>query len=165
VIVVPGAGNDLTGVALSPGGKLRDDIAAKRFHDGKAPFVLVSGGFVHPAHTEFSEAIEMKRDLMSRLGVPANAIIVDPHARHTTTNMRNAARLLYRYGAPFDKKALVSTDPQQSTYIEGAGFAKRCVDELGYVPYKLLGRISQFDLEFLPVVDSLQSDPKDLLDP
>jgi hypothetical protein len=164
-IVVPGEGNDRPGVALSPGGKVRDDIAAKRFHDGKAPFVLVSGGFVHPAHTEFSEAIEMKRDLASRLGVPANAIIVDPHARHTTTNIRNAARLLYRYGAPFDKKALVSSDPQQSTYIEGEGFAKRCVDELGYVPYKLLGRTSPFDLEFLPAADSLQSDPGDLLDP
>jgi hypothetical protein len=127
--------------------------------------VLVSGGFVHPAHTEFSEAIEMKRDLVGRLGVPAEAIIVDPHARHTTTNMRNAARLIYRYGAPFGKKAVVSTDPQQSSYIEGADFAKRCVDELGYVPYKILGRTSRFDLEFLPVIDSLESDPRDLLDP
>jgi DUF218 domain len=165
VIVVPGEGNELPGVALSPGGRVRDDIAAKRFHDGQAPFVLVSGGFVHPAHTEFSEAIEMKRDLTTRLGVPGDAIIVDPHARHTTTNMRNAARLIYRYGAPFDKKALVSTDPQQSSYIEGAPFAKRCLDELGYVPYKILGRKSLFDLEFLPVVDSLESDPRDPLDP
>jgi hypothetical protein len=165
VIVVPGEGNEIPGVALSPGGKVRDDIAAKRFHDGLAPFVLVSGGFVHPAHTEFSEAGEMKRDLSTRLGVPVDAIIVDPHARHTTTNMRNAARLIYRYGAPFDKKGLVSTDPRQSSYIEGAAFARRCVDELGYVPYKILGRKSLFDLEFLPVVDSLQSDPRDLLDP
>jgi hypothetical protein len=164
-IVVPGEGNDREGMSLSPGGRVRDDIAAKRFHDGKAPFVIVSGGFVHPAHTEFSEAVEMKRDLVSRLGVPAEAIMIDPHARHTTTNMRNAARLLYRYGMPFGKKALVSTDPQQSTYIEGAGFAKRCTDELGYVPYKLLGRVSQFDLEFLPVIDSLQADPSEPLDP
>jgi uncharacterized SAM-binding protein YcdF (DUF218 family) len=40
----------------------------------------------------------MKHDLIARLGIPAAAILVDPHARHTTTNMRNAARLLYRYG-------------------------------------------------------------------
>ncbi len=165
VIVVPGEGNERPGVALSPGGRVRNDIAARRFHDGKAPFVLVSGGFVHPAHTEFSEAIEMKRDLVSRLGIPADAIIVDPHARHTTTNMRNAARLIYRYGVPFDKKAVVSTDPQQSTYIEGAPFAKRCMDELGYMPYKILGRTSPFDLEFLPTADSLQSDPQDPQDP
>lgn len=165
VIVVPGAGPDLPRVALSPNGRVRDDVAAQRFRDGKAPFILVSGGFVHPAHTEFAEAMEMKRDLMSRLKIPGDAILIDPHARHTTTNMRNAARILYRYGAPFDKKALVSTDTEQSSYIEGAAFAKRCSDELGYVPYKLLGRISPFDLEFLPVIDSLQADPQDPLDP
>src|SRR5262249_42281975 len=102
VIVVPGAGGDRPGIRLSPGGKLRDEIASKRFRDGKAPFVLVSGGHVHPQRTEYAEAIEMKRDLVTRLGVPANAVIVDPHARHTTTNMRNAARLMYRYGMPFE---------------------------------------------------------------
>jgi uncharacterized SAM-binding protein YcdF (DUF218 family) len=96
---------------LSPAGRLRDELAAKRFRDGKAPFLIVSGGFVHPIRTEFSEAIEMKHDLMTRFGIPADSIIVDPHARHTTTNMRNAARLMYRYGIPFDKTALVTTDP------------------------------------------------------
>ena len=110
-IVVPGAGNDRPGVRLSASGELRDEIAAGRFRDGKAPFVLVSGGYVYPNQTEFAEAIEMKRDLMSRFGIPADAIIVDPHARHTTTNMRNAARLLYRYAIPFERKALVRTDP------------------------------------------------------
>jgi hypothetical protein len=164
-IVVPGAGGDRAGIRLSPSGKLRDDIAAKRYRDGKAPFVIVSGGFVHPSQTEYSEAIEMKRDLMTRFGIPEDAILVDPHARHTTTNMRNAARLIYRYGIPFDRKALVTSDPGQSEYIENRTFAKRCVDELGYVPYRLLGRISAFDLEFVPGRDSLQSDPRDPLDP
>src|SRR5215813_6312277 len=106
-IVVPGAGNDRPGVHLSAGGKLRDEIAAKRFRDGKAPFLIVSGGFVHPNQTEFAEAIEMKHDLMTRFAIPEDAIIVDPHARHTTTNIRNAVRLLYRYGMPFDRKVLV----------------------------------------------------------
>jgi hypothetical protein len=165
VIVVPGAGNDLPGFRLSPEGKLRDEIAAKRFREGKAPFVLVSGGFVHPSQTEFSEAIEMKRDLITRFGIPPGAILIDPHARHTTTNMRNAARLMYRYGMPFDKKALVTTDPGQSQNIESAGFAKRCMDELGYLPQQILGRLSPFDLEFRPTLDSLQADPQDPLDP
>jgi len=165
VIVVPGAGNDRPGVRLSAGGKLRDEIAAKRFREGKAPFVLVSGGFVHPERTEFSEAIEMKRDLMTRFGIPEEAILVDPHARHTTTNMRNAARMMYRYGLPFEMKALVSTDLSQSLYIETPVFEKRCEDELGYVPYKLLGRKSLFDVEFLPRIESLHSDPQDPLDP
>jgi len=164
-IVVPGAGGDRPGIRLSPSGKLRDEIAAKRYRDGKAPFLIVSGGFVHPNQTEFSEAIEMKRDLMTRLGIPEDAILVDPHARHTTTNMRNAARLIYRYGIPFDRKAVVTSDPGQSEYIENPAFAKRCTDELGYVPYRLLGRISAFDLEFLPLRDSLESDPRDPLDP
>ena len=165
VIVVPGSGNDRPGVRLSPNGTLRDEIAAKRFREGKAPFILVSGGFVHPSQTEFSEAIEMKRDLIARFGIPDAAIIVDPHARHTTTNMRNAARLLYRYAIPFDRKALVSTDPDQSRNIEDPLFARRCMDELGYVPFRLLGRISPLDLEFLPVKESLQADPQDPLDP
>jgi hypothetical protein len=164
-IVVPGSGNDRPGVRLSPNGTLRDEIAAKRFREGKAPFILVSGGFVHPSQTEFSEAIEMKRDLIARFGIPDAAIIVDPHARHTTTNMRNAARLLYRYAIPFDRKALVSTDPDQSRYIEDPLFARRCTDELGYVPFRILGRISPLDLEFLPVKESLQADPQDPLDP
>jgi DUF218 domain len=164
-IVVPGAGNDRPGVRLSAAGKLRDEIAAKRFRDGKAPFVIVSGGHVHPSQTEYAEAIEMKRDLMTRFAIPASAIIVDPHARHTTTNMRNAARLMYRYGFPFEKKALVSTDSSQSAYIEDKQFEKRCLDELGYVPYRLLGRTSAFDLEFVPLVASLQADPMDPLDP
>lgn len=165
VIVVPGAGNDRAGVRLSAGGKLRDEIAAKRYRDGQAPFILVSGGFVHPERTEYSEAIEMKRDLMTRFGIPADAILVDPHARHTTTNMRNAARLIYRYGLPFDKKGLVSTDGNQSRYIEDANFDKRCRDELGYVPYHDLKRTSAFDLEFLPAIESLHIDPADPLDP
>jgi hypothetical protein len=164
-IVVPGAWNDRPGVHLSPGGKLRDEIAAKRFREGKARFLIVSGGYVHPERTEYSEAIEMRRDLMTRFGIPAEATIVDPHARHTTTNMRNAARLIHPYGIPFDKKALVSTDPQQSDYIENPTFEKRCLNELGYLPYRLVRRTSAFDLEFLPQIESLQADPTDPLDP
>ena len=165
VIVVPGAGNDRPGVRISAGALLRDEIAAKRWKDRKAPFILVSGGYVHPNRTEYAEALEMKHDLATRLGIPADAIIIDPHARHTTTNMRNAARLMYRYGFPLAKKALVSTDSSQSSYIESAVFPKRCLEELGYLPYKLLGRVSVFDLEFLPEIASLQSDPLEPLDP
>jgi hypothetical protein len=120
---------------------------------------------VHPNQTEFCEAIEMKRDLMTRFGIPAEAILVDPHARHTTTNMRNAARLMYRYGVPFDRKALVTTDLSQSQYIESDEFRGRCVKELGYSPYKSIRRTSPFDLEFLPLIDSLHIDSQDPLDP
>lgn len=164
-IVVPGSGNDRPGVRLSPAGRLRDRIAAKRFREGKAPFILVSGGYVHPNQTEYCEATEMKWDLMRNFGIPEEAIIVDPHARHTTTNLRNAARLLYRYGIPFGQKALISTDSGQSQYISSVRFTERCMEELGYMPVKLVGRTSAFDLEFVPLEESLEADPRDPLDP
>jgi uncharacterized SAM-binding protein YcdF (DUF218 family) len=31
----------------------------------------------------------MKRQLVALFGIPESAILVDPHARHTTTNLRN----------------------------------------------------------------------------
>lgn len=165
VIVVPGAGPDRPAVNLSPSGKMRLILAAKRFREGKAPIILVSGGYVHPVQTPFSEAVEMKKYLIGKLGVSAGAILIDPQARHTTTNLRNAARQIYRYGIPFDKVALITTDTDQSRYIEGSVFADRCMKELGYKPYQLGARISPFDLEWRPVIDSLQADSRDPLDP
>jgi len=109
--------------------------------------------------------VEMKNSLVRDFGVPANAIIIEPHARHTTTNLRNVARLIYRYGMPFDRPALVTTDSFQSTYIESDGFAKRCDQELGYQPARIGRRISMFDLEVTPRIESLQIDPRDPLDP
>jgi hypothetical protein len=35
------------------------------------------------------------------------------------------------------------------------------VEELGYVPYRLLARTSPFDIEFLPARESLHIDPQD----
>jgi hypothetical protein len=165
VILVPGSGSDRTTISMSPVGKLRLILAAKRFRDGKAPIIVVSGGFVHPSQTPFCEAIEMKKYLIANLNIPANAILVDPHARHTTTNIRNAARQMYRYGIPFDKPALVTTDQFQSASIESPGFAERCRRELGYLPYQLKHRLSQFDLEFLPTLEALHADAMDPLDP
>jgi DUF218 domain len=165
VIVVPGAGNDQPGIRLSGPGKLRVQLAAKRYRDGKAPFILVSGGFVHPVQTPYAEAIEMKHELMEKYGIPESAILVDPHARHTTTNIRNAARIMYRYGMPFEAKALITTDAGQSASIEAPSFETRCVREMGVMPLRVLGRVSAFDLEFVPLIESLQADPTDPLDP
>ena len=103
-IVVPGSGTDRLTWSFSPYGKARVALAARRFQDGKAPFIIVSGGYVHPNQTPYCEALEMKKSLIADFGVPADAILVDPHARHTTTNMRNAARLMYRYGMPFGEE-------------------------------------------------------------
>jgi hypothetical protein len=144
---------------------LRVQLAVKRYRDGKAPFILVSGGFVHPIQTPYSEAIEMKHELMEKYSIPEEAILVDPHARHTTTNLRNAARIMFRYGMPFEAKALITTDPGHSSSIESPAFNERCIKEIGYVPHQLVGRISRFDLEWTPKLDALQADWQDLLDP
>lgn len=165
VIVVPGAGPTDPDTALSQTGRERTKLAAEAYHAGKAPFILVSGGYVHPSQTRFSEAIEMKEALLEDYNVPETAILVDPHARHTTTNMRNAAREIYRYGLPTDKPALVISDPAQSAYIASQHFADRCLKEMGYLPYEIVDRPSGNSLVFLPKIEALQQDPMDPLDP
>lgn len=165
VILVPGYGPEEQGVQLSPIGKLQIELAAKRYRAGLAPFIVVSGGYVHPKQTPFCEAIEMKRSLIKDFGIPARAIFIDPHARHTTTNMRNAARLIYRYGIPFDKPGLVTTNTFQSADIQGKAFHDRCQRVFGYQPFAPLKRLSPFDLEFMPKIESLLIDPIDPLDP
>jgi hypothetical protein len=165
VIVVPGAGGKDAVTPLSPAARKRCILAAEAFKNDKAPFLLLSGGYVHPAQTRFSEAIEMKRALIADYHIPASAILVDPHARHTTTNMRNAAREIFRYGIPFDRPALMVSDAGQTRYIAAPGFAERCLRELGYVPYRIVKQESETSLVLLPVLESLQQDPIDPLDP
>lgn len=43
----------------------------------------------------------MKCELMEYYHIPSEATIIDPHGRHTTTNIRNAFQMLYRYEMPF----------------------------------------------------------------
>jgi hypothetical protein len=168
-IVVPGLGpTDLTH-ALDPGGQIRADQAAARLAAGLAPLIVLSGGHVHPDRTPYSEAIEMKKYLMATYAIPETALLVDPHARHTTTNLRNVARLLYRYGIPVDRPSLITTDQFQTAYIAAAGatqvFGKRCLDELGYFPYRGMTQLDRLDDCWVPSVDSLYADARDLLDP
>ena len=70
------------------------------YRQHQAPFIIVSGGRVHPYHTPYNEAFEMKKYLMDVWQIPESAIIIEPHARHTTTNFRNAARIMFRNGFP-----------------------------------------------------------------
>ncbi|MEN0055127.1 MAG: YdcF family protein [Mucilaginibacter sp.] len=163
MILIPGAGPDINGVALSAEGMLRCRVAALRYFEGLAPFIMTSGGKVHPYKTKYCEADEMKKYMVEKLHVPENAIFVDPHARHTTTNMRNCVRIIFRYGMPFSKPCITSTDKYQSYFIEN--MAGRCQKELGYVPYTLGKRLSETEQEFYPVITSLQIDADEPLDP
>lgn len=165
VIVVPGEGPSDPNVPLDPTGRQRAELAAKAWRAGNAPLILLSGGFVHPSQTRFSEALEMKKALLGEFHVPEDAILVDPHARHTTTNMRNAVREIYRYGIPMDKPALVVSDPAQIGYIASPGLAERCLRELGYVPYRITAHLDPDTLVFDPLPASLEQDPMDPLDP
>lgn len=164
-ILVPGEGPELTTVAFDPIGRLRCDLAANRWKQGLAPFIIVSGGYCHPFHTPYCEARQMKHYLVETLGVPENAVIMEPQARHTTTNFRNAARLMIRYGFSLDKPALCVSTREQTDYIENAGFDRRNLHELGYLPYNGKKRLDLHDIVFFPVMDCLQLDPGDPLDP
>ena len=161
-ILVPGEGPE-DNASISPGGKLRCRLAAEQFQKGLAPFVMVSGGKVHPFGTPWCEAVEMKRFLIDSLHIPATAIIIEPHARHTTTNLRNAVRLMYFYKIPADKPAIALTDQMQSLYI--SNLAPRCMKELGYVPYTLGKRLSSTMQEFMPVWTAMQVNGSEPLDP
>ncbi|MDB5129022.1 YdcF family protein [Mucilaginibacter sp.] len=162
-ILVPGAGPDNLTTPLSGEGMLRCRLAAKQYLAGKAPFIVVSGGSVHPFKTKYNEAFEMKVYLIKTLHIPESAVIIDPHARHTTTNIRNDVRLMFRYGIPMNKPGYIVTDKSQTDFIYN--MAGRCEKELGYVPYKLGKRVSETELEFYPVLESLQIDQDEPLDP
>ena len=164
VILVPGAGPSDPNVALSAEAMIRLRIASVQYHLKKAPFIIVSGGKVHPYKTRFAEAIEMKKYCVEQLGIPASAVIVDPHARHTTTNMRNASRLMIRYGIPIEKPGLVCTTQGQSMMIANT-LPSRCMIELGYVPYKNGKRLSSTLAEFYALSSSLQIDADEPIDP
>ena len=164
VLLIPGEGPEGDNTPISNGSKSRCRIAAAVYHlSNSAPFIMVSGGKVHPYKTFYCEAAEMKRFLIDSLQIPDSAIIMEPHARHTTTNMRNGARLLMQYNFPLLKPALVVSDSLQSAYI--SGMKQRCIDELGDVPYKLGKRISPNSQEFYAVPVAAQINPTEPLDP
>ncbi|WP_460985638.1 YdcF family protein [Spirosoma fluminis] len=164
-IVVPGNGPELTSTPLSPLNKMRLNLVAERYRKGWAPFILVSGGYCYPFRGPYAEAVEMKRYLMEKQALPESAIIIDPHARHTTTNLRNANRLMIRYGFPTDKLCVFVTTQSQTDYANNPAFDRRNQRELGYLPYRNKHRISPHDIEFYPTLESLHMDPFDPLDP
>lgn len=164
-MIVTGVGPETPDAALSPFGKYHIRLAADRFARGDIAVIVVTGGRAHPRGTRFTEAEQMRAALIERYGVPADAIVVEPYARHTTTNLRNATRVLAALGAPLDKDAVIVCNPGQSETIASAAFAQRNLAELGYVPGQVGRRLSPTELEFRPSPLSLRIDPRDPLDP
>lgn len=163
-ILVPGLGSEQPDVKLDPNGAKRCDSAAVRYREGKAPFLVVSGGHVHPNKTPYCEAIEMKKYMVEVLHIPASAIIIEPHARHTTTNLRNTNRLLFLFKMPFNKPVLIVTDAAQNSYINGS-MKDKVVKELGYTPFSSITKLSATETEYLPSDNSRQANSLDPLDP
>lgn len=143
--------------------------AARAFREGQAPFVLLSGGNVRPRGTPYYEGLEMKPVLVG-LGVPADAIIVDARARHSTTNLRNAGRFMLAHGL---REALVTAPGggigpfDQAFYFahaETSTFHARCERELGYRVGTLhaagAGRAA-----YSPAPEVMRIDYRDPLDP
>ena len=149
---------------LSPIGAKRADAGAQLYLEHKAPLLILSGGHVHPMQTPYCEAVEMKKYVMEKYKIPEAAILIDPHARHTTTNIRNAARLAFRYRIP-TASALVTSSENHITSTVADEFRSRCLRELGYLPFESIKRISPVAAEFSPSVASLFFDANDPLDP
>jgi hypothetical protein len=162
-ILVLGSGpSDST--RLSPIGAQRTDVAAQLFLQKKAPLIIVSGGHVHPMQTPYCEAIEMKKYLIEKYKIPETSILVEPYARHTTTNFRDAARLAFRYHIP-TALALVTSSEDHIASVTRDEFRTRNLNELGYFPVEFIKRISSVEAEFKPSIVSLFFDANDPLDP
>ena len=164
-IIIPGVGPENPIIPLSARGKLHLQLAASRFAEGDVAFIIVSGAAVHPRGSQHVEAIEMRKALIERFHIPADRIVIEPYARHTTTNLRNATRRLVALGAPASQPALIVANVEQSRYIESPEFAARNPAELGYMPGTVGPRLSPYVLEFRPSLKSMRVDPWDPLDP
>lgn len=97
----------LLGGAVSPGGSLPDEpswndnverllTVRSLVLSGKAKVAIVSGGVLSPALP--TEAEYLQRELIA-LGVPREAVLVEPKANNTRENATESKRLLEQLGA------------------------------------------------------------------
>jgi hypothetical protein len=151
------------------------DVACQRLTaamadlDGyRAPFVLVSGGSVHPPGTPVNEGLDMRAWLIAH-GVPETRVLVDPFARHSTTNLRNAGRLMRALGMT---RGLVVTGWDTPTFDQAfyfahpilSTFAQRCRSELGYLVGSTSSVIDGHHVAFTPAAEVDTVDVRDPLD-
>lgn len=164
-ILILGNGPENYQDRLSAVGKLNIQLGVLEYEAKKAPLIIVSGGHAHPFRAPYCEAIEMKKELMDLYHIPEENILIDPFARHTTTNLRNASRMMFAYQIPTDKKSIVVTNVSHSDYVGSPNFNARCIEELGYLPVTILKRLNSTAIEFMPKIESLHQNPIDPLDP
>lgn len=107
----------------------------------------------------------MKRYLIEEEGIPEAAIFAEPHARHTTTNIRNAVRIMLSAGFPEEKPALIASSGFQLNYIERESFSRLCKKMMLSVPFRPGNRINNNELEFYPLPEAFHVNPVDPMDP
>ena len=147
---------------VDPVAAARLDEAVALYREGRSRIVLVSGGNVHPVNTPYTEALTAKAYLVAH-GLPASAIVVEPCARHSTTNLRNAGRFMLKYHL---RSALVVTSADQAFYFANGRVSTlefRSHDDLGYMVGDLKGQ-TRTTVAFAPSEDVLRRGP-DPLDP
>ncbi len=164
-VVVLGVGPETLKERVTAESLLRANYAAQCWQRKLVPFIIVSGGKVHPYHTPYCEAVEMRNYLRLVCHVPDSVIIVEPHARHTTTNLRNAGRIMIRQGFPMDKPALVTGSKSHMDYVCSDTFQQRFLKELGYLPVSLLKRKDNRLSSFFVNHSCLQIDDDEPMDP
>lgn len=164
-ILVFGHGPDDPQSRTGAMGYIRMAMAAELFARGVAPFIIVSGGNVHPNRTSFNEAVEMKKVMIAQYAVPADRILIEPHARHTTTNQRNCARLLFAAGFPTDRPAVIVTDPMTAGYLGSDQLRQRNVAEMGVNPGRITPGKFPFSFDFQPDAVAFHVNATDPLDP
>jgi hypothetical protein len=115
---------------------IRARRAADAYRAGVAPVVTVSGGAVH---SPLVEAFMLFHLLSCRFGVPGDAILLDPCADHTHTNIRNTGALVRALGGR--TAYIVTDDGTQATYLEewtafdliGGSIDQRALRDFGYL--------------------------------
>jgi hypothetical protein len=116
--------------------RVRAGRASAAWHGGVAPAVVVSGGAVHgPLH----EAFMLMHLASCSFGVPADAVLVDPCADHTHTNVRNSGGLVVALGG---RSGYIVTDSGlQASYLQewtifsliGGSIDARALRDWGYL--------------------------------
>lgn len=161
-IVVPGWSPEIAYEPLNPGRKVALRHAAELFRAGRAPLLVLSGARLRPIGTEWTEAFEMKSYMVEELGIPADRILIGPISRHTTTEVRDNGRLIFRTGAPLDRKSLYMSE---GPYIGSKEFEDRLLRDQGYLPWTYLRRLDFATLEFIPSLKSLHREATDPMNP
>jgi hypothetical protein len=116
--------------------RMRAGRASAAYHGRVGPVITVSGGAVH---ADLYEAFMLYYLATCRFGVPTDAVLLDPCADHTHTNIRNTGGLLTALGARTGY--IVTSDGLQAAYLQeytafsaiGGSIDQRALRDWGYL--------------------------------